>query len=121
MPLRYPLILILALVLFGGPVVLAQETTPGDATTLRTAETVELVYGDQVFETTDEYGPVLAYVDQVTETEAGVEVAGTLLVRDETGWRVAGSWLDPAPSAYAGAIPGEVLPLAVPDELGATE
>jgi hypothetical protein len=64
-------------------------------------------------------GPVVPWVDIIFETEAGVDVRGTLAVRGRAGYRVAGIFVDPAPSRLA-AMPGQALVLAMPNGLGAT-
>ena len=106
---RWPLVLVLILVL-GGGAALAQEQAPADAP-------AAIPYGDQLYEVSAADGPVVAYVDAVIETEAGVEVRGTLVVRDDTGYRIAGQWVDPAPSRFADVVPGTVLVLAEPERL----
>lgn len=118
---RIGLIAIIALSLLGASVVSAQDgtTVAGQPDELVVVSTIP--YGESDYEIAAGDGPVLAYVDAVIETEAGVEVVGTLLVHDRTGWRVAGPWVDPAPSDYAAAIPGDILTLALPEPLGATE
>ncbi len=118
---RHILILILALLLLGGSVAVAQDGTTTIVAGQPTEMTAGVVipYGANDYAPSGEDGPVLAYVDAVIETEAGVEVVGTLLVHDATGWRVVGAWLDPAPSTYADALPGDILSLAMQERLGA--
>jgi hypothetical protein len=77
-------------------------------------------HGDRLDEASRDDGPVVPCVDTIVETEAGVDVRGTLTVRGRTGYRVAGIFVDPAPSRLA-AMPGQALALAMPNGLGATE
>ncbi len=100
---------IIMLSLIGLGVVSAQ-----DATTVHivpTTGSTTLQYGAFLYELDAADGPVVAFVTERIETTAGVEVRGVLFIRDQTGYRAAGEFVDAAPAVLTAAQVNDVLVL----------
>lgn len=105
-----------ATLLIGGTAALAQDgtTTNPSPRVVVPERIIDVQYGTDIFEVAASDGPVVAYVTERNESDAGVEIRGVLVLHDDGGYRVAGEFVDPAPAVYASSRVGDVLVLALP-------